>query len=766
MASLRRFTTRRRPGQSAIRRVAAALSLTLFVSWNASAQEADPARGLTTISSDAVGISPKLGDTRRGSRQSVTDTYDAGVRIPRTSTRQTKPWTLQSTGVTTNGQTAGATCQQPGENCQRNDINSVFTSDRTALFTIADDFVPAVSGDITSLCWRGAYMDFSAATAVGCAAAPQDNFLIRYYADNNGIPGNTIAIFVQIAGTVTIDAKTPTCDRLADIATEISYSSSHGPVPVVAGQRYWVEITNDISPSSCSWVWEAGEGNGLTYQDGMFAAILDGYTANEALPEDAAFCIDLPLTEPARPANDDCVNARPIDAAGLFDFNINLATTDGMVLTPCAAPQGPRIDSDVWYCFTSPCTDKVFVRTCGQTSVDTIVAVYEGCSVCPPGENILLGANDDLCGELGRPKQSMVIFDATAGSQYMIRVGRFPGANRGTGRIDITCGPPATGGCDALAGDCCDVAGTTTPGCSDDACCATVCACDPFCCSDRWDAGCATFGFQGSGCGAALLCQDACAECGNPFAGDCCSDLGTGTPFCSDATCCAAVCACDPFCCEVEWDVGCATSNNDRSCGADIQCADLCREPVCPPGAVAAVDPPNGVVDARRPHPPYNAAFRQGIDTIIFEAPAGSDKLECWTLCETSMDGAANTITAVIRDANTGNVTLTLDRPATAAAVTTITYTDDNGLTTRATFTVHPSNTNANTRARAADVWSLVLFLRGMLVPPWGQFSVDINHSGRFTPIDILGTIDLLNGGGDLRRWNTTALPTGGTTCP
>jgi hypothetical protein len=61
-------------------------------------------------------------------------------------------------------------------------------------------------------------------------------------------------------------------------------------------------------------------------------------------------------------------------------------------------------------------------------------------------------------------------------------------------------------------GDCC--ADTGTPGCSDGTCCAAVCACDPFCCDTEWDEFCAGEGFQGSGCGAEILCGG-CATCGN-----------------------------------------------------------------------------------------------------------------------------------------------------------------------------------------------------------------------------------------------------------
>ena len=47
---------------------------------------------------------------------------------------------------------------------------------------------------------------------------------------------------------------------------------------------------------------------------------------------------------------------------------------------------------------------------------------------------------------------------------------------------------------------------------------------------------------------------DACAN----GSGDCTTPSPTGAPGCGDATCCAATCILDPFCCDVTWDEVCA----------------------------------------------------------------------------------------------------------------------------------------------------------------------------------------------------------------
>jgi subtilisin-like proprotein convertase family protein len=51
----------------------------------------------------------------------------------------------------------------------------------------------------------------------------------------------------------------------------------------------------------------------------------------------------------------------------------------------------------------------------------------------------------------------------------------------------------------------------------------------------------------------------ACQRC--PGNGDCCDPAGNGSPSCNDEECCNLVCACDSFCCDVEWDSNCAGPN-------------------------------------------------------------------------------------------------------------------------------------------------------------------------------------------------------------
>ena len=108
---------------------------------------------------------------------------------------------------------------------------------------------------------------------------------------------------------------------------------------------------------------------------------------------------------------------------------------------------------------------------------------------------------------------------------------------------DATC----VGLCGAMASGGCFVGGAT-PSCDDVECCQTVCVIDPFCCETAWDVSCAFL--------AGSLCSTGGGECGDPDSGPC--DQPGSTPACEDEECCEVVCVSDPTCCEVVWDFVCA----------------------------------------------------------------------------------------------------------------------------------------------------------------------------------------------------------------
>ena len=137
-------------------------------------------------------------------------------------------------------------------------------------------------------------------------------------------------------------------------------------------------------------------------------------------------------------ANDECEDAEPITGQGVFLFDNAVATMDGTVTGLCVDEYwtpGPHVLHDVWFCWTSPFTGSVSIDTCGRTTVDTRIAVYDGCDSCPPVFARELACSDDHCAT-----QSRVSFDAVADQDYLIRLGTTDdddlGGGSGTFAID------------------------------------------------------------------------------------------------------------------------------------------------------------------------------------------------------------------------------------------------------------------------------------------------------------------------------------------
>jgi hypothetical protein len=131
-----------------------------------------------------------------------------------------------------------------------------------------------------------------------------------------------------------------------------------------------------------------------------------------------------------------------------------------------------------------------------------------------------------------------------------------------------TCSGQGGGGCGKTSpNDCCTA--SVTPGCSDATCCEAVCAVDPFCCIDAWSQSCAAQALQ--------LCTTCNDICGEPNGNDCCTP--SQTPGCSDAACCETVCAIDPTCCIFGWDADCASSASllCKPCGGG---GSVCGDPM------------------------------------------------------------------------------------------------------------------------------------------------------------------------------------------
>ena len=148
----------------------------------------------------------------------------------------------------------------------------------------------------------------------------------------------------------------------------------------------------------------------------------------------AADPVGQPGPAPRGASNDSCATPQSISGAGPFTFNNLNATTgaEGQNNQACGAAGTPGIRNDEWFCWTADCTGLVTISTCGQTQVDTKIAMYAGCA-CPSDSTQALCCNDDGCGV-----QSLLRCDVVCGQQYMIQIGVGSGAP-GTGTFTIDC---------------------------------------------------------------------------------------------------------------------------------------------------------------------------------------------------------------------------------------------------------------------------------------------------------------------------------------
>ncbi len=131
------------------------------------------------------------------------------------------------------------------------------------------------------------------------------------------------------------------------------------------------------------------------------------------------------------PANNACASATAV-GNGSFNFDTTGASTDGPdEPSACNFFGYTQVGNDIWYRYTAPCTGNVTIDLCNST-FDTKVAVYG--ANCPTTASAI-ACNDDACGTDGI--RSQLVFAATAGSQYRIRIGGYNGLT-GTGTMTIT----------------------------------------------------------------------------------------------------------------------------------------------------------------------------------------------------------------------------------------------------------------------------------------------------------------------------------------
>jgi hypothetical protein len=153
------------------------------------------------------------------------------------------------------------------------------------------------------------------------------------------------------------------------------------------------------------------------------------------------------FTPPPVHPHDEC--ATPLAITGSGNFAVD---TTGAAFGTCGSTTGTyaqgeglcyafgtsNVNNDVWFEWTAVGTGLATVTACNSgISWDTKMAAYPG-GVCPPVPNSSLACNDDTCG-----LQSEIVFNATAGTSYLIQFGSFAAGGSGDGAfdIDVACNP-------------------------------------------------------------------------------------------------------------------------------------------------------------------------------------------------------------------------------------------------------------------------------------------------------------------------------------
>jgi len=156
-------------------------------------------------------------------------------------------------------------------------------------------------------------------------------------------------------------------------------------------------------------------------------AAITGFTLGARTPGGAAAAA-------ATPVNDECATLVGLHAGE------NRFTTYGATSSPAPAACAP-IQNDLWFSYTfnsyaPTCTGSITIDTCGS-EFDTSIAVYPGPG-CPSSPGTALACAGSATGSCpSSPGASSVTFAATAGAQYLVRIGS-PTGSAGNVVLNVT----------------------------------------------------------------------------------------------------------------------------------------------------------------------------------------------------------------------------------------------------------------------------------------------------------------------------------------
>lgn len=255
------------------------------------------------------------------------------------------------------------------------------------------------------------------------------------------------------------------CPFLEIDAFEVYQSEAYAMANVVEGGSYtfshcngtsgsWIPDYTIIAPSGAIDAFGAGDGDGCSItwtasESGEYLIVINeagacgvGGSTDNGFP--AITCNDTPIC-PDPPANDDCADAVDV-TPGVHDFTTLFATTDGpdQPDSDCDDTFESNVNQDVWYEYTASCDGIASVSTCNTADFDTRIAIYPG-GECPPDGASLIACNDDGVDSLGVDCggfTSVVEWDISDGTTYLIRIGGYSDASSGSGTFELSddCG--------------------------------------------------------------------------------------------------------------------------------------------------------------------------------------------------------------------------------------------------------------------------------------------------------------------------------------
>lgn len=289
-----------------------------------------------------------------------------------------------------------APCDEPAAHCQSLDISNGRLSDGVTART-ADNFRPKANGTVSEVCFWGSYID---------DAPEADSFQITYFSDMNGLPNSVIAgPFVQ-GGSLTVSPAVLVDNIFFPV---FEYTATHAPVPVSAGQCYWIQIAN--LAGSGVWYWQLGFGGDNTIrQDGD---PLNGYGESDVVRVDMALCLNLLLDDAdlcSPPPNSACPNTGQ-DCCTESSSGLAMGCEDSACCRKvCACDE--FCCSSVW---DNACAGMGAIGTSSCTASRFPCLVDDDCKTCcssglpctssadcPGGEACLLTQHCEGCGAMDR----------------------------------------------------------------------------------------------------------------------------------------------------------------------------------------------------------------------------------------------------------------------------------------------------------------------------------------------------------------------------